>query len=80
MTLSPAPLVSGLEKFHCSGKVMLYIYSEHCYHTRQVFERVRDGLNETMPEYGEDSNRGKSVTNAWDFVQERVRHCECIYV
>ena len=55
---------------------MLYIYSEHCYHTRQVFERVRDGLNETMPEYGEDSNRGKSVTNAWDFVQERVRCCE----
>ena len=76
MTLSPAPLVSGLEKFHCSGKVILYTVNTVIYHTRQVFERVRDGLNETMPEYGEDSNRGKSVTNAWDFVQERVRCCE----
>ena len=52
---------------------MLYTMNTVIYHTRQVFERVRDG---TMPEYGEESNRGKSVTNAWDFVQERVRHCE----
>ena len=55
---------------------MLYTVNTVIYHTRQVFERVRDGLNETMPEYGEDSNRGKSVTNAWDFVQERVRCCK----
>ena len=38
----------------------------------QVLDFVRDGLNETMPEYGGDSNRERSITNAWDYVQEEV--------
>ena len=38
----------------------------------QVVDLVRDGLNDTMPEFGEDTNRGESVTDAWDFVQENV--------
>ena len=33
---------------------------------------VRDGLNDTMPEYGGESNREESVTDAWDFVQENI--------
>ena len=27
----------------------------------------RDGLNDTMPAYGEESNRGDSITDAWDY-------------
>ena len=38
----------------------------------QVVDLVRDGLNDTMPEFGEETNRGESVTDAWDFVQENV--------
>ena len=38
----------------------------------QVVDLVRDGLNDTMPEFGEETNRGESITDAWDFVQENV--------
>ncbi|CAI8028545.1 Tetraspanin-7 [Geodia barretti] len=39
---------------------------------QEVVDLVRDGLNDTMPEFGEDTNRGESITDAWDFVQENV--------
>ena len=46
----------------------------------QVVDLVRDGLNDTMPEFGEETNRGESVTDAWDFVQENVSlWCVCIH-
>ena len=32
----------------------------------QVPDIVRDGLNDTMPAYGEENNRGDSITDAWD--------------
>ncbi|CAI8028546.1 Tetraspanin-7 [Geodia barretti] len=41
----------------------------------QVVDLVRDGLNDTMPEFGEDTNRGESITDAWDFVQENLECC-----
>jgi hypothetical protein len=41
----------------------------------QVVDLVRDGLNDTMPEFGEETNRGESITDAWDFVQENLECC-----
>ena len=38
----------------------------------QTLDFVRDGLNETLVEYGGDSNRAGSIADAWDFVQETV--------
>ena len=49
--------------------------------TRQVLDIVRDGLNDTMPAYGEDSNRGDSITDAWDYVQDTVStHSDTLHV
>ena len=45
----------------------------------QVLDFVRDGLNDTMPDFGEDTNRGQSVTEAWDFVQENVSNRNVVY-
>ena len=40
----------------------------------QVFEEVRDGLNETFDSYYmNETRRGRSIMRAWDNVQEQVR-------
>ena len=37
--------------------------------------------NDTMPAYGEDSNRGDSITDAWDYVQDTVStHSDTLHV
>ena len=50
----------------------MYIYIPTTLFNAQVLDFVRDGLNDMMPDFGEDTNRGQSVTEAWDFVQENV--------
>jgi hypothetical protein len=51
------------------GGILAFTYRE------DVVDLVRDGLNDTMPEFGEDTNRGESITDAWDFVQENLDCC-----
>lgn len=51
------------------GGILAFTYRE------EVFDFVRDGLNDTMSEYGGDSNRARSITNAWDYVQDNLECC-----
>ena len=57
----------------------MYIYIPTTLFNAQVLDFVRDGLNDTMPDFGEDTNRGQSVTEAWDYVQENVSSRNVVY-
>ncbi len=40
---------------------------------------MREGLNETIVRYNEDTRSGRSITEAWDDVQEQVCVHVCTY-
>lgn len=52
------------------GGILAFTYRE------EVFNFVRDGLNETLADYGQNfTSTDERITDAWDYVQEQLECC-----